>query len=604
MTSPAIGLFKDQLNQMLESIRVERGLQTTDHALPYWYLKTFHSLTFDDVDDVVTEGPNDLGIDAILISDDEESVTFFQFKNPQRVEKGVAGGDVDKVLSGLELILQRKHQKISNKALKGRIDEIHQRIRREYKVVFVSTGTGLPSEGAAKLEALCERWSTAGARILSYECIHVTRLQELYYNKTLPTLDKKIEMPAPPANDPYAVKIGNHKTFVIHLGGRILAKLYEDYGEGLLQQNIRTFEGETETNQAILRSCTTGEGGNFAHYNNGITVLCDDCAYDPFSKKLQLDRPQVVNGGQTIRILAKANESGNLHEDVYVIVRIITSDKDKEFAGNVAVNLNNQTVVKSAFLKSNHPEIIQLASTLLVKGYYLERREGELDTLSEEERKKIEAAVGSLADRSIQLQSACQAYIAFFDRNVDIAKKNPKKIFLSKAAGGYFEQFINFELSASKFLFAWELYKEAMRLSRRIASIKRKFESAAARAKHYKQEFPECADLIEKVSLEEMEGAAPPASLFVVAVLGAVHGASHPDKLNAQKDSIIGEMPRVLFELAARSKVERKGSTWGTLLKSQQFYAKFVKRYEAVRATTTRKRKPKGKEVKEEPLLF
>ena len=47
-------------------------------------------------------------------------------------------------------------------------------------------------------------------------------------------------------------------------------------------------------------------------------------------------------------------------QEVHAAVRVITTGKNKEFASNVAVNLNNQTRVDNTFLRSNDPRIVQL----------------------------------------------------------------------------------------------------------------------------------------------------------------------------------------------------------------------------------------------------
>src|SRR5689334_16741591 len=120
MTSPTTALFKDQLNHFLAKLAENRGLDSSDDALPYWYLETFIGCAPSDSDAAITDGFNDLGIDAIVISDDEDTVTFYQFKNPASVTKGIAGGDVDRVISGLEVILHRKQGKLANQDLKDR----------------------------------------------------------------------------------------------------------------------------------------------------------------------------------------------------------------------------------------------------------------------------------------------------------------------------------------------------------------------------------------------------------------------------------------------------------------------------------------------------
>lgn len=580
MTAPAIELFKAQLNHLLLTIATDRtlhdiaGTPSGDLALPYWFLETFlgHTEVTSAAD--ITEGFEDLAIDAIVISDDESTVHFYQFKNPSKETKGVDCAAIDKLISGIEIILQGKHGKVSNTRLKDKILEIRQKPRTGYRIHFVSTGAGLPGDGKEKLRALCERWATRGTAPLQFDCIDIGDLQERYYNKTLPTLDATVDIK--PTKEPYMVQVGSHRSFVFHLDGTAIAKLYAEHGEKILQQNIRTSEGDSETNQAILRSATGKESENFYYFNNGLTLLCDSCTFDQFQGTLSVTRPQIVNGGQTMRVLSKAKQSGTLKSNVFVTVRVLTSDADREFAGNVAVNLNNQTVVKASFLRSNHPEIIQLAGTLATKGYFLERREGEIESLTSLEKRGIEQSIHNpLKTHAIGLQPACQAYIAFFHTNVDVAKKNPKRIFTSAAGGGYFETFINSGITAEKFIFSWELYKCAEELKKTIVKLLREQE-------HFKPSelqdriIARAKKIARPVDLDELAAAVPQSAAFVVALAGKRYKNNSGEALLAHKKRIVRELRALLLRLVA-SKSKTQIGSWPTLLKSQKFFEATVK---------------------------
>jgi len=173
---------------------------------------------------------------------------------------------------------------------------------------------------------------------------------------------------------------------MFHLDGTELAQLYGEHGEQLLQQNIRVYQGDRATNASIKQTAVGGESANFFHYNNGVTFLCETAEWDQFISKLTLHKGQIVNGGQTIRVLYDAFQGTALKDDVLVPVRVITSQGDKDFGNNVAVNLNNQTRLGSSFLRSNDPRVVQLANALASLGWYLERREDEVKQLSGSER--------------------------------------------------------------------------------------------------------------------------------------------------------------------------------------------------------------------------
>ena len=169
-----------------------------------------------------------------------------------------------------------------------------------------------------------------------------------------------------------------------------------------------------------------------------------------------------------------------LDSGVLVPARAITSSGDKDFANNVAVNQNNQNKVGTGFLRSNDQRVVQLDHALASRGYYLERREGELKSLTEQELEAIKQRIGhqSLADRTIKLKEGAQAYTATFYQQPEIAKKNPKKIFLSNEDGGQFERIFSTDMTAEKVIIAHKIKTFVDSFVRRFAGIRRKLQAA------------------------------------------------------------------------------------------------------------------------------
>jgi hypothetical protein len=391
-TSPLIPLFKEQFENESRAIAIERGLTKRGDNLCWWYFRRL--MGFDDatIEEVYCDGFNDLGIDAIWIAD-EGAVHFYQFKNPESIDAGFPGGDIDKILSGLQLILSRKHEEIANEELRGRVEEIYQTVPTGYRLHIVTSGSGLSKEARTKLDSFVSGLQGSEG-FFSWECEDIRWLQDRFYQKTLPTVESPLELSLD--QPPYPVRSANHDCWMFHVASTTLAELYEHHGEQLLQQNIRVYEGDKGTNAAILRTCTGEESANFLHYNNGVTFLADTAPWDAFTRRLTLNRAQVVNGGQTMRVINFAWKKGSLKNDVLIPVRVITSQGDKSFASNVAVNLNNQNRVEPSFLRSNDPHILQLSSALASIGWYLERREREVEGLTATERGVIENKIGRL----------------------------------------------------------------------------------------------------------------------------------------------------------------------------------------------------------------
>lgn len=581
-TKVLITLFNEQLKNELKKIVSEKFLDNNGQSLIWWYCKKIFILSDDDIEDSICDGSGDLGIDAIY-KDEKEVVHFFQFKIISDPNNAFPAGEVDKTISGLELIIRRKYDRIANPRIKEKLKEVLEMIPFGYHIHFVSTGSGLTMESTTKLEAFILSLSPTSQNYFKYTDEHIEYLQDVFYTRSLPTLNETIQLKS--ENTPYMFRSANHDSYTFHLSASILGELYKKYGEQILQQNIRMSEGDTPTNEAIYRSCTGEEYQNFYHYNNGISILCDTATWDAFSKILVIVKPQVVNGGQTIRVLHKALIENKLHENVFVPVRIITSHGNKEFAGNVAVNLNNQTRVEGSFLKSNNPRIIQLATSLFSIGWYLERRDGEIDELSDEENEKIEKSIGDkLANKIIPLKEGTQAYVATFYENPGLARLNPSKMFLDVIDGGHFTRIFDSNLTAQKFADAYSFFKVVEEKISRFKTLKRKKKNLP----NWKEEY---INIVGKEFFDKryplLEQIVPQSTVFIVGVSYQFYivklGSSFERMINEFKSSttmISNVLEQII--LTQEEGGEDWNKSWQGLLKSQEFFLEIKNRLEKI----------------------
>jgi AIPR protein len=359
--SALIALFKEQLEAECASIAKKYGLEKRGDPLIYWYFMRLHGFSDTGVEEVYCDGSGDLGVDVIWM-DDEEFVHFYSFKNPEDPSKGFPAGEVDKTISGLRLILNKKHEQIANSDLNSRLEEVYQQLPKGYRIHFITSGEGIPFEAKSKLDALIGELSGPSSSMVLWEQQSLSQLQEAFYQQSLPAVKDPIIFDV--ASMPYMCRSGMADCYLFHVTGEKLAGLYAAHGEGLLQRNIRVDQRDTATNRSIEETCGGGDSKNFLHFNNGVTFLCDGAHYDAFQHVLKLERSQVVNGGQTIRALHRAKQKGSLKGDVWVPARAITSSGDRDFANNVAVNQNNQNQVGTGFLRSVDPRVVQLDHAL------------------------------------------------------------------------------------------------------------------------------------------------------------------------------------------------------------------------------------------------
>lgn len=539
--------------------------------LSWWYFRRLLSLEDLRTEEILCDGPNDLGIDAIYI-DDDTLVHFYQFKNPESIESGFPAGEVDKVLAGLNLILSRGHEAIANVELRGRIEEIYQTVPTGYRLHLVTSGKGLSAESTSKLDNFVAQLQGPEG-FFTWETEDIRRLQDQFYQKNLPSVETPIDFSL--EQQPYPVRSADHDCWMFHVNGSALAELYDQYGEQLLQQNIRVYQGDKGTNASIRRTCAGDESGSFFHYNNGVTFLCETAAWDAFTRKLTLRKAQVVNGGQTMRVLYTALKGTALKPDVLVPVRAITSQGNKEFASNVAVNLNNQNRIEPSFLRSNDPRVHQLSGALASLGWYLERRENEVDGLTDGERASIETRIGhSLAGHVIKLKDATQAYVATFLRQPELAKKNPKRIFMGPQDGGSFEKVFSSELSAEKYIQAQRLAWLVEGFVKQFMTRKRRKDRVADWKAEYKVVL---GDTLVEDHNDVLDQVVPQCAVFLSALLFEEWvRLRRKDIVGLLKNLDAGDLSivqRNLASLIRYAKSDTKLSkSWPTLLKSQAFF--------------------------------
>lgn len=567
--SEILSLFKEQLNNQIKVFVEDESFANEGYGFAYWYFRNIRSMPSIEAKDQICDGSGDLGIDAIEIQD--EKVVFYQFKNPSSFDKSIGAGDIDKMLSGLNLILSRKHESIANPELISRLEEIYSFTPTGYRIVIVSSSLAeMPDDADLKLSNFCEENSGAARDLFQWEYVNLKDIHNRFYAAHLPTLNATIDFTLNRA--PYMTKIGDHETYLFDLNGSYLASLYAEHGESLLQQNVRMFEGDKGTNLAIAETASSEtDSKDFFHYNNGIALICDSANYQPFNNTLSLERPQIVNGGQTMRILHKCFKQGTLQKDVHASVRVITTGKNKDFASNVAVNLNNQTRVDNTFLRSNDPRIVQLLHSLSTHGFYLERRAGEIEAMLPEEVQELENRFGSpLSSHVIPLKDGMQAYVATYYGDPQLAKKDPAKIFTDD--GGSFSKILQSDLTAEKFRNAFQLSTIVSKEVDKFKKLKRKrYANEEERKTAY---LTNIGSFINPV-FKDLDAAIPQITVFSIGIIFE----KYVDVLEANLEEVINALrsnPEIIWKsfldlINAKNALGiEKG--WPTILKSGTFY--------------------------------
>jgi hypothetical protein len=161
-------------------------------------------------------------------------------------------------------------------------------------------------------------------------------------------------------------------SYLCILPGEVLWKLYDDFGQRLLESNVRTFlqfKGNANTG---MRQTLLKNPENFFAFNNGLTVTATNISTKKDSTGnvviKELENLQIVNGGQTTSAIYFGKLEKGTQRDVdfreidlsKVFIQMkLTVIKDEEQAENMQSNIarfaNTQNTIQKADFVSNHP---------------------------------------------------------------------------------------------------------------------------------------------------------------------------------------------------------------------------------------------------------
>lgn len=152
---------------------------------------------------------------------------------------------------------------------------------------------------------------------------------------------------------------GSMQSYLLVIRGSVLAELYQEYGERLLEQNVRTFLQFRGSINKGMRNTIVNEPHMFFSYNNGLTATAEEVITVEGDRRIcKVRNLQIVNGGQTTASIftAKRKESANL-EKVYVQVKlsVVPPEKVEEIVPRISQYSNTQNKVNAADFFSNHP---------------------------------------------------------------------------------------------------------------------------------------------------------------------------------------------------------------------------------------------------------
>lgn len=165
----------------------------------------------------------------------------------------------------------------------------------------------------------------------------------------------------PKDNDVYDCYVGV-------ISGTILAQIYRDEGQDLIQKNVRSFLQATGKVNRGIKSSLAKEPEMFMAYNNGISTVADSITIDPSTKEPvvvinEIKGWQIVNGGQTTASIYNAYQSKYSLDDVYVQIKLTVikrHEQDDDITRNISQYANSQNKINMSDFNANDPYHVKM----------------------------------------------------------------------------------------------------------------------------------------------------------------------------------------------------------------------------------------------------
>jgi len=187
---------------------------------------------------------------------------------------------------------------------------------------------------------------------------------EINFSDFLENGDKGIQcLKVPHINDLF-------ECYLAIIPGKVLANLYKEYSNELLESNVRAFLGQAGKFNKGIRDTIRVKPQMFLPYNNGITATANYVETNTINNQLTITNLkdfQIVNGGQTTASLyhtQKKYKDVNLNNiSVQMKLTVIKDIDIKNIeVPNIARYANSQNKVSELDLSSNNPYFVKIES--------------------------------------------------------------------------------------------------------------------------------------------------------------------------------------------------------------------------------------------------
>lgn len=354
-------------------------------------VNTLLGLPLEEAAELLTEGGNDAGVDALHFSepdDGEFTVTIFQGKYKHVDLTGSANFPENGIKAAINMVgtLFDPSKPIQlNQHLAPRVEEIRSLIRDGHipnvRLILCNNG--------AKWNEQAQAWiDQTGFSTDQVSWVHFNHDNIVAVLQSDKAVDDNIQLQGKAVIEEFDFR----RVLVGKIAITEIAELFNRHNDLLLQRNIRRYLGlhANRVNSAIHATLADKKKNNhFYFFNNGITMICRKFRHNALqgeNYQLKIEGIQIINGGQTCKTIQQAlNQSQQNFSGVYVLLRLYElADDDQDFVRDITYATNSQNPVDLRDLHSNDEIQKQLETGIEALGYTYKRQreEGGAGTLA------------------------------------------------------------------------------------------------------------------------------------------------------------------------------------------------------------------------------
>ncbi|SJZ66826.1 AIPR family protein [Anaerorhabdus furcosa] len=374
----------EQLRAELENIKrnyksIRNVTLTDDQAFEYLCAYFFHfsekgafEENIFDIEEIITNGSNDGGIDFVFFDDENFKIICAQCKYSNNFTLNDLISELNKMSTTYLNFKKFKTGMYNNKlknVLQNAIDRLPDDNDGNIQYVIFSITNSDKENIERKIKTENNVYDTENVTVIGLEEI-ILRIDEVTKKtNTVKNFKVKIDLP----NNYLQYNNIDVSGIMVNLSSNSLTQMYNKFkDDGLLDLNIRKFIPNKIVDEGIEKTLDS-DRENFWFLNNVLIIACESYRID--GNTIDIESFSIVNGGQTTYKIG--NYKGKNNDEFYIPCKIIEINPAKKYLySKIAESTNSQKPITQRDLKSNAPEMKKLQNWLKTEKIFLDIKRG------------------------------------------------------------------------------------------------------------------------------------------------------------------------------------------------------------------------------------